>query len=226
MRRSMLTDSKFAKQTIWLLVWGVAFAYIESSVVVYLRKIYYPNGFAFPLVPIEPKIFLTEVIREAATLVILWATASLACRRLQNRIAAFLVLFGIWDIFYYVFLKLLLDWPSSLQTWDILFLIPLPWAGPVWAPMLVAASMLLFGFWILRSNRRRRFYRYDRSFIAAESVAAAIIILSFIIPGMKVLDGDVPRDFPLFLFGGGYGIGILFFLRYHATSRYHDVEEL
>ena len=121
------------KQFFWLMAWGVAFAYIEASVVVYLRKIYYPEGFAFPVVIAQNSIIIVEVFRELATLVILWATAALAYTRVQSRLGAFMVLFGIWDIFYYLFLKLVLNWPQGLESWDILFLFPLPWVGPVWA---------------------------------------------------------------------------------------------
>ncbi len=82
------------KQLFWLMVWGVLFGYMEATIVVYLREIYYPEGFAFPLVTIYARIMLTEVLREAATLIIIWATVCLAYKRLQSRIAAFIVLFG------------------------------------------------------------------------------------------------------------------------------------
>lgn len=45
--------------------------------------------------------------------------------------------------FYYVFLKLTLNWPQSLLTWDILFLIPVPWVGPVLAPVICSLTMIL-----------------------------------------------------------------------------------
>ncbi|MBK6833902.1 MAG: hypothetical protein IPG89_06345 [Bacteroidetes bacterium] len=51
-----------------------------------------------------------------------------------TRFAYFIIAFAIWDIFYYVFLYVLLQWPESLFTWDILFLVPVPWTGPVIAP--------------------------------------------------------------------------------------------
>jgi hypothetical protein len=47
----------------------------------------------------------------------------------------------MWDIGYYVWLKVLIDWPASLLSLDTLFLIPLTWWGPVLAPMLIAALM-------------------------------------------------------------------------------------
>ena len=104
------------KNLFWLVVWGILFGYIEAAVVIYLRELYYPEGFTFPTVIIQGRILLTELLREAATLLIMWATVCLVYNRLQSRVAAFIILFGIWDIFYYIFLKLLLDWPESLNT--------------------------------------------------------------------------------------------------------------
>jgi len=147
------------------MVWGVVFGYMEAAVVIYLREIYYPEGFAFPSVLIQGRIMLTEVIREAATLIIIWTTVCLACKRLQSRIAAFVVLFGIWDIFYYIFLKLLLNWPESIDTCDILFLIPSPWVGPIWAPALVSIGFIYAGTAILILNHQKNFLHFDRRFI-------------------------------------------------------------
>ena len=59
------------RRLIWLAVFAVAMAYVEAAVVVYLRAIYYPEGFSFPLALIEPRLSAIEVGREAATLVML-----------------------------------------------------------------------------------------------------------------------------------------------------------
>ena len=196
------------RRLFWLFVWGITFGFIESSVVVYLRALYYPEGFAFPLVPIEPKILLNEIVREAATLLIIWATATLSFERMQSKVAAFFLLFGVWDIFYYVFLKIVLDWPAAFTTWDILFLIPVPWAGPVWAPVLVAATLIAFGIRILKLNAEGENADFDWRFVILESVAAAIIVGSFVIPGLTVLEGGVPEAFPTALYWAGYLLGI------------------
>jgi hypothetical protein len=191
----------------WLFVWGIAFGYIESAVVVYLRALYYPEGFAFPLAPIAPSILTTEIIREAATLILLWSTASLVYSRMQSRVAAFFILFGVWDIFYYVFLKALLDWPATLLTWDILFLIPLPWAGPVWAPILVSFGLILFSTAILYLNDHRVYLRFTLSTMLLLIAAACIIVVSFLIPGIPVAEGKMPGDFPSLLFWSGFLLG-------------------
>jgi len=131
-------------------IFAVAMAFLESAVVVYLREIYYPEGFAFPLKMIEGTVGITEILREAATLVMLLFIALLAARSFTERFAWFIFAFAIWDIFYYVFLFLLLGWPPSLYTWDILFLIPVPWTGPVLAPVLNSLTMILLALLILR----------------------------------------------------------------------------
>ena len=212
-----------SKQLLWLTVWGVVFGYIEAAVVVYLREIYYPEGFAFPLVIIEDHILMTELLREAATLLLIWTTVSLAYKRVQSRFAAFFVLFGLWDIFYYISLKLLLDWPESLSTWDILFLIPAPWVGPVWAPVLVSLGFIYAGTTVLFHNHQNSFLTFDKGFIMIEIFSALLIIISFMIPGSSILDQNTPTDFPWILFLTGFLIGIGIFLytvyRHGHTNR-------
>ena len=206
------------KQLFWLIVWGVAFGYLEAAVVVYLREIYYPEGFAFPLVIIHGHIMLTEVLREAATLLIMWATVCLVFKRLQSQVAAFIVLFGVWDIFYYIFLKLLLNWPENLSTWDILFLIPAPWVGPIWAPVIVSIGFIYSGITILVRNHQNHFLHFDRRFILLELFAALLIIISFVIPGLSVLEQSLQTHFPWYLFLTGFFIGIGVFLYYFYNS--------
>lgn len=205
---------------LWLMVWGAVFGYLEAAVVVYLREIYYPEGFAFPLVIIHGRIMLTEVLREAATLLIMWVTVCLAYQRLQSRFAAFFVLFGVWDIFYYIFLKLLLNWPESLGTLDILFLIPAPWVGPIWAPILVSLGFIYAGTTILMRNNQNRFLHFGKGFILLELFAALPIIVSFIIPGSSVIEQSLPTHFPWYLFLTGFLTGIGIFLYYFYSSEH------
>ncbi len=126
----------------WLTVFAVAMGFLEAIVVVYMRQIYYPAGFDFPLSMLSPEMLSVEWIREIATIVMLAAIGILAGKNNLQRLLYFLFSFAIWDIFYYVALWLLLDWPSSLLTWDILFLIPVPWIGPVLAPVICSLTMI------------------------------------------------------------------------------------
>jgi hypothetical protein len=137
------------KTIIWLTLFSIAMGYMETSVVVYLRKIYYPEGFKFPLIPVSKDIAITEFFREVATIIMLIGVGVMAGKNATQRFIFFLFSFAIWDIFYYVFLKVLLDWPESFFTWDILFLIPVPWVGPVIAPIIISLSMILLSLLII-----------------------------------------------------------------------------
>lgn len=144
------------KTLIWLSVFSIAMGYLETSVVVYLRKIYYPEGFKFPLIPVSPDIAITEFFREAATILMLIGIGVMVGKNRLQRFSFFIFSFAVWDIFYYVFLKVLLNWPESLFTWDILFLIPVPWVGPVIAPCITSLTMILLALVILYNQEKGR----------------------------------------------------------------------
>jgi hypothetical protein len=139
---------------IWVSILSIAMAFVESAVVVYLRAIYYPEGFSFPLTHAIDGLIRTELLREAATIFMLLSVSILAARKLWERFAYFLLCFSVWDIFYYVWLKALLDWPATLFEWDVLFLIPIPWIGPVIAPVSVSLLMVLFSLIIIDAFKR------------------------------------------------------------------------
>ncbi len=128
---------------LWLAVFAVAMGFLEAIVVVYLRELYYPEGFSFPLKLMSPDLVSIEWIREIATLVMLAGVGIIAGRNNLQRLWYALFAFGVWDIFYYVALKLLIGWPASLLTWDLLFLIPASWLGPVLAPVLNSVTMIM-----------------------------------------------------------------------------------
>lgn len=137
-----------AQARIWLVVavFAVAMAWLEAATVYYLRVLVdrlvpYQTD---PL-PIRGTLGPVELVREAATLVMLLTVGMLAGRTWQARLGYAAIAFGIWDIFYYVFLKVIYDWPTSFFEWDILFLLPLPWWGPVIAPVTIALLMMIWG---------------------------------------------------------------------------------
>lgn len=159
-----LEKGREVKERIFLvLVFGMAFAFVEASVVVYLRHLLGASlaevgkneillllpGIAF----LEPQTALkiitdtgileVEKLREAATIVMLAAVGFMAGRKIWERLAFFLLAFGVWDLFYYVFLKLTIGWPKTLADMDTFFLLPTPWVGPVLVP--VTASSLIIG---------------------------------------------------------------------------------
>ena len=132
----------------WLLVvaFAVGMAWVEAATVYDLRVLvdrvnpYQPS----PL-PLTGTLGRVELVREAATLVMLFTLGALAGRTWRSRLGYSAVAFGIWDLFYYVFLKLISGWPASLFDWDVLFLLPVPWWGPVLAPMCIAVLMIVWG---------------------------------------------------------------------------------
>lgn len=137
------------KSFTWVVLFAISMAFMESAVVVYLRELYYPGGFAFPLKPISPFIAKVEFFREVATVIMLLGIGIIAGKTKLQRFAWFVLAFAIWDIFYYVFLYICLGWPQSLSTWDILFLVPVPWVGPVWAPCLLSLLMIAGSVFII-----------------------------------------------------------------------------
>jgi hypothetical protein len=144
----MSASNSKATRLRWLAVVGyaVAMAWVEAAVVYYLRLLLgYMDPYRPSPLPKWPELAKAEVVREAATLVMLVAVGWLAGRTWRTRLGYALAAFGVWDIFYYVFLKVLTGWPNSLLDWDILFLIPLPWWGPVLAPVLIAVLMVIGG---------------------------------------------------------------------------------
>lgn len=145
-----------------LVVFGVAMGWLEGVVVVYIRGLFGMGpGAAIPP-PADvverfaslPWLLPTEQSREAATIVMLAAVAWLAARAWRPRLGAFLVIFGVWDIVYYLTLYALLRWPPSLATIDVLFLIPPGpwWVQPVWLPVAISVGMIVSGVWLFRSR--------------------------------------------------------------------------
>ncbi|MHC4063611.1 MAG: hypothetical protein ACYSUQ_07345 [Planctomycetota bacterium] len=214
-----------------LVLIGVSFGYVEAAVVVYLRALYEPmrgslysnltGGELFPLLRMDQleaqgaehvRRLLTELGREAATLVVLVGVALAVARSFRQWFAAFLVAFGLWDVFYYVFLKVLLDWPPSLLTWDLLFLLPLPWVGPVIAPILVALTMVAAGVLALwrESVGRPMLLRWFHW--TAAVAGASVIVTSFCWDYRNITAGGEPNPFAWPIFAVGLALGIAAFL--------------
>ena len=191
---------KTRSRLVWVAVFGVTMGVFEAAVVVYLRRIAYPDGFSFPLVTLEWQIALVEVAREAASLVMIASVAALAGRRLVDRLAWFICIFGIWDIIYYVFLKLGLDWPASILEPDILFLIPVPWVGPVLAPVLVSIVMISAGVVTVWLEDRGTPIGLTWRNLGAEVACGLVIIVSFCLDWRSAFAEEGPAPFAWWLF--------------------------
>jgi hypothetical protein len=199
---------KYYSKIFYLFLFAAAMGYFESAVVVYLRELIYPGGFAFPLKTIPEGLITIEIAREVATIIMLLAVAALAARKFWERFGHFLFLFGIWDITFYIWLKATINWPQSIFDGDILFLIPSPWIGPVLAPILISVLMIAVGLSITRLIFKGfRFRPAPISWFLALSGTAAILY-SFMDDTNAALRQEMPQPYLYWLFG----LGLIFYL--------------
>ncbi|MDQ6758441.1 MAG: hypothetical protein M3Z32_01085, partial [Acidobacteriota bacterium] len=146
---------------------------------------------------------ITELGREAATILMLAAVALAVARTFQEWAAAFLIAFGVWDISFYVFLKVLIHWPTSLLTWDLLFLIPVPWVSPVIAPVIVSLSMIGCGLVALRRPIRIQAWHWS-----AILLGGLIVVVSFTLDHQNTTAGKMPGPFNWTVFLAGELLGL------------------
>ena len=211
-----VVTAKEPRKILWIVFFSIAMAVVETAIVVYLRKLYYPEGFGFPLKPIDLATFAIELGREVATIVMLCAVGVLAGRCFWERFAYFLIAFGVWDIAYYIWLKVFLNWPASLFDWDILFLLPLPWIGPVIAPCSIAVIMMVVGFPIIRLYEKGFNFRPTLLTWILVISATAILLYSFMRDLPATLHFQTPQPY---LYGLLIICDILYLIAYlHSHS--------
>ena len=151
-------------------VFGIAFGFIEAACIIYLRAATgLLPGFQGTLSDVQKQsigiynqlllqqrlpisLLTVEIIREIGTMVMIISIAFVTTKYLKERIAMFLWVFAFWDIFYYVFLYLTVRWPEGLRTQDVLFLIPQPWFGEVWMPILISSTVIISIFLNTKKN--------------------------------------------------------------------------
>jgi hypothetical protein len=210
-------QTKLLTKILVVIAFSIAFAYIESAVVVYLRAIFHPNGFTFPLAEMPTteqwgKLLGTEIGREAATMVLILTSCWLFGQNKRQRLAWFLIIFAVWDIFYYVWLKVLIDWPASIMDWDVLFLIPAIWASPVLAPVFVSLTMICFALASLITEHRFKFKVGILDWFGY-LLAAVVIIVSFCLGGLCIDKSNYHEYFSWPLFAVGEAIATAVFLK-------------
>jgi hypothetical protein len=231
----MMLEERWRRIAAGLILFGISFGYVEAAVVVYLRTIYdplrhqlrpnQPAGELFPLITadqlqsVPPETFRlrrVEVAREAATMIMLASVALAAAEGRSLRslwLPSFAIAFGTWDLFFYVFLKLLVHWPASIMTWDILFLIPVPWAAPVLAPSIVSITIIGAGLLALARPVRMLPVHWG-----AMTLGVALILMSFMWDHQNLTAGGLPRPFAWRLFGAGELAGIAAFFHAFTSS--------
>jgi hypothetical protein len=194
---------------LWLTAYAIAMALVEAAIVVHLRHIYYPENprALFPLRLLSSDDLALELARELATVVMILTVTVLAARGFVRRFAAFVYVFGLWDLFYYFWLKVYLGWPAQWLEWDILFILPWPWFGPWLAPALIALLFALWGGWTLATPAELRLRRADALLFV---IGALLALATFFAPAWPLLAGDttalrgwMPGTFawPLYLVG-------------------------
>jgi hypothetical protein len=179
-----------------LIIFAVSMGLLEAIVVVYIREIYYPDGFQFPLKELPSRIIVIEFVREISTLLMLGTVAWISGKTILKRLSVFLFIFGIWDIMYYIGLKIFLCWAESLLTWDILFLIPITWVSPVLAPVL--CSLLMIGMAFLldfrMTNNNLQKLKINEFVLMLSGVA--VIYYTFTVDfGMMIINGHYLRKY-------------------------------
>ncbi len=199
-----------ARRLPFVALYAIAMAYVEAAVVAYLRELYGVEDLVRDLPTTVTRLTAIEVGREAATMVMLLAVAWIAGRRLQDRLGHFVFAFGLWDIAYYGWLALFDGWPRSPLDWDVLFLIPVPWWGPVLAPALIAAVMCVGGAAAVLGADRGVSWRLTRTNAVVAAVGIAVVVYTFTVDGLGALPDGVeavrqvrPSDFqwPVFALG-------------------------
>ncbi|MCP4258840.1 MAG: hypothetical protein GY774_15255 [Planctomycetes bacterium] len=214
-----------------VVIFSIAFAYIEAAVVVYLRQIFHPEGFTFPLTtfglsPLWKRLLFTEIGREAATMVLILTGCWLSGKNRRQRFAYFMTIFAVWDIFYYVWLKVLLDWPSSIMDWDILFLIPRTWASAVLYPVLISITMLVFAAVILYRDAHGRTFKVTLADWLAFIIAGIVVVVSFCTPGPHVTQPDFKSHFYWPLFAAGLLLAVGMFIKCLLKSKPQQQKEI
>jgi hypothetical protein len=178
-------------------LFACAMAYLESAVVIYLRALYGIEDLLRDITLVPDEYTLVEIGREMATLAMLALIGWIAGRRRQDRIGYALFAFGLWDIFYYGWLYVLTGWPETLLDWDLLFLIPLPWWGPVLSPMLISLMLITGGGLAVFRAQRSRALRFG---ITGWGVAGASMVLAlyvFMRDALHALPGGLEALIPV-----------------------------
>ena len=195
---------KLSTKIIAVLIFSIAMAYLESAIVVYLRLLYYPEGFILPVKIIPDEIFLIEFGRELSTVFMLASISFLISVRFVERFSYFLFAFGVWDIFYYVWLKLFINWPASLFTDDLLFLIPVPWISPVLAPIIISIIFIVMSITLLTFQLKERRIKSGLLVYVPIVLGVMLILFSFMWNFQNRLNMTSPVEF----LWGVFGIGI------------------
>ena len=218
--------NKAFKKIFWVSLFSIAMAYLEAAVVVYLRRVYGITDLILQVPPFDAQIAAIEVGRELATLVMLLSIGWIAGKTFQSRVAFAFITFGSWDIFYYIWLRVFIVWPQSILEPDLLFLIPLPWWGPVLSPVLIALLMVIGGiFAVIRVENNGALHK-DAWFWICLITGILIMLYTFMADALIAMPTDIstlsslkPSQFNWPLYFLGFGLDVIAIWRMLVGSR-------
>jgi len=190
-----------------IVVFSAAMAVFEAPVATALWRLWELGEIDLTASPLSSPLLTAEVLREAASIVMIGSVAFMAGRNALHRLGYASLVFGLWDLLYYVFLRLITGWPRSVFSWDVLFLIPRPWVGPVLAPALVAAALALGGAVVIAREEVRPLAPGPVSWLAAIG-GGAIVIVSFLSVEVPESRAAAAAGFSWALFLAGYGLAL------------------
>ncbi len=194
-------------------MYAVAMGYVEAALVIYLREMLFGNALQlFPLRALDPHLAIIEITREAMTIIMLAAVAYLAGKNRFDRVMYFIYSFAIWDIFYYVVLKAAVGWPPSIFTFDVLFLIPVMWVGPVITPVMIALLLAFTSAVLVKIHSKVPDLRIKPGNISVFAAGCIVVLYSFTsqvfhilyLSGSKGLEDYTPKTFDWLIFWIGY----------------------
>ncbi len=152
------------RKLIPLLIFSLAFALTEAATAYYLKTVtglYTFNslprhadilnlGFvqlasAASVITSHKELFALEGWRETATMIVLLGVSFLAGKDFRKKLGAFLISFAVWDIFYYIFLKIFTGWPQSVWDTDVFLINPVAVVGPVVVAIILSLTVLVLG---------------------------------------------------------------------------------
>lgn len=203
--------ARFLPRALAVGLYAAALAYLEAAVVVYLQRALAIEPTA--LFPLQDQAALgglgaIEAGREVATIVMIATVGWLAGRTGPERLAWAAVVFGIWDLGYYAGLWVFIGWPATLWATDLLFLLPVPWVAPVWAPMTVSLALIGVGLVAARRLRRGERLRVGPREVAASLGGGLVVIVSFTLDTGRVLAGGAPSAFAWPVFVAGMALAV------------------
>ena len=185
-------------------LFATAMGFLEAICVVYLRGKLFSPGTDTTEIVAQLGRFGIEHVREACTIVMLFTVAWIAASNSRTRTAMFFLMFGVWDITYYIGLRIFSGWPGSLLEWDCLFLIPVPWFGPVLAPVLISVFMVVSCILVIFREAAGSHLRITLPALALVGLGFGLWYWSFVKDSDTIMASGYPGvvySWPLFLVG-------------------------